>query len=159
MEYNYSDIDQIIKKYNSDPKALIPILMNIQELIEEQYISEEGASYVAKKLNVSSSHVYEVVTFFSALRDQPKGKYLIQLCNSTVCSLKKSQGIKEILENILGIKIGETTSDKMFTLEYTTCFGACDISPAIRVNKRVYGKLNEEKVIEIIEGLRRKENE
>lgn len=159
MECNYSHIDQIIKKYNSESKALIPILMNIQETIAEQYISEEVASYVAKKLDISSSHVYEVLTFFSALHDKPKGKYLIQLCNSTVCSLKKSKNIKDVLENILGIHIGETTDDKMFTLEYTTCFGACDISPAIRVNKTVYGNLNEEKVMKIIDGLRRKENE
>ncbi|QZY53767.1 complex I 24 kDa subunit family protein [Crassaminicella profunda] len=159
MECNYLHIAQIIKKYNNDPKALIPILMNIQEEIAEKYISEEVAKYVSKQLNISSSHVYEVVTFFSALHEEPKGKYLIQLCNSTVCSLKKSHKIREVLESALGIKMGETTADKMFTLEYTTCFGACDISPAMRVNKKVYGYLNEEKVMSVIDGLRRKDNE
>jgi NADH-quinone oxidoreductase subunit E len=76
-----------------------------------------------------------------------------------VCKVKKNAEVKAALENSLGIKMGETTKDKKFTLQYTTCFGSCDISPAIRVNKTVYGNLDKEKTLAIIEGLRRDQDE
>lgn len=151
---NYDQIDNVLRSYNYDAKALINILQGIQEVCEGRYISEDTAEYVSEQLGVTKSNIYEVVTFFAALREHPVGEVLIQLCNSTVCKVKKNSEVKKALEETLGIKIGETTKDNKFTLQYTTCFGSCDISPAIRVNKTVYGNLDREKTIAIIEGLK-----
>jgi NADH-quinone oxidoreductase subunit E len=151
---NYTQIDHILKKFNHDEKSLIHILQHIQDEVEGQYISEEIADYVAHKLGINKNRIYEVLTFFAALNETKKGKYLIQLCDSSVCRIKDSNSIQNALENILNIKIGETTEDNMFTLEYTACFGACDISPAIRINKKVYGNLTKDKVNKIINNLK-----
>lgn len=151
----YSQIDRVLKKYDYDSKALVNILQEVQETRKGRYISEATADYVSKGLNVSKSNVYEVVTFFSALREEPVGDVLIQLCNSTACKVKQNVDVKNALEEALEIRMGETTEDHKFTLQYTTCFGACDVSPAIRVNKVVYGNLDRESTLALIAKLRR----
>lgn len=150
----FAQIDSVLKEYEYDKKALVNILQKVQEVCEGRYISEDTAKYVSEKLGVTKSNIYEVVTFFSALREHPVGDVLIQLCNSTACKVKKNAEVQRALEESLGIKMGETTKDNKFTLQYTTCFGACDVSPAVRVNKVVHGKLDREKTLALIETLR-----
>lgn len=156
---NYDQIDHVLDAYGYDEKALINILQEIQEVCDGRYISEETAAYVSEQLKITKSNIYEVITFYAALREYPVGEILIQLCNSTACKVKKNIEVKHALEESLGIEMGDTTADNKFTLQYTTCFGACDISPAIRVNKEVYGNLDREKTLTIIEDLRRKWHE
>ena len=154
MTADIQDVNKILKKYEYKDTSLIPILQEVQKLNEEKYISEEMAKYVATEMKISKTRIYEVITFFSALNDKPKGKYFIQLCNSTVCEITDKETIENALINELGIQVGETSQDKMFTLEYTPCFGACDVSPALRVNKVVYGNLTESKIKSIVSKLR-----
>ncbi|UUV17469.1 NAD(P)H-dependent oxidoreductase subunit E [Fusobacteria bacterium ZRK30] len=154
MTADIQDVNKILKKYEYKDSSLIPILQEVQKLNEEKYISEEMAKYVATEMEISKTRIYEVITFFSALNDKPKGKYFIQLCNSTVCEITDKETIENSLINELGIQVGETSQDKMFTLEYTPCFGACDVSPAMRVNKVVYGNLTESKIKSIVSKLR-----
>lgn len=154
MTADIQDVNKILKKYEYKDTSLIPILQEVQKLNEEKYISEEMAKYVATEMKISKTRIYEVITFFSALNDKPKGKYFIQLCNSTVCEITDKETIENTLVNELGIQVGETSLDKMFTLEYTPCFGACDVSPAMRVNKVVYGNLTESKIRSIVSKLR-----
>jgi NADH-quinone oxidoreductase subunit E len=151
---NKMAIQDVLEKYEYDEKALINILQDVQEVSEGRYISEETAAYVSKELAITKRTIYEVITFFAALREYPVGEVLIQLCNSTVCKVKKNAEVKSALEEFLGIKMGETTRDNKFTLEYTTCFGACDVSPAIRINKVVYGNLDREKTLMIMRELK-----
>jgi len=151
---NYAQIDRVLDAYAYDKKALINILQDIQEVCEGRYISEATAEYVSGQLKVTKSNIYEVVTFYAALREDPVGEVLVQLCNSTACKVKRNAEVKRALEESLGIEVGDTTTDKKFTLQYTTCFGACDISPAIRVNKKVYGNLDREKTLTLINDLR-----
>jgi len=151
---NTQAIEAILKKYQYDEKALINILQDVQEVCEGRYISEETAAHVSEELNISKRTIYEVITFFAALREHPVGEVLIQLCNSTVCKVKKNAEVKAALEEILGIEMGETSQDKKFTLEYTTCFGACDVSPAIRINKVVYGNLDRDKTLMLMRELK-----
>jgi len=155
MMMNYTQIDRVLKEYAYDSKSLVNILQQVQEICEGRYISEATAEYISEQLHVTKSNIYEVVTFFAALREHPVGEVLIQLCNSPVCKVKKNIEVKQALEEILGVKVGQTTRDNKFTLQYTTCFGACDISPAIRVNKKVYGNMDREKTLTLIDGLRR----
>lgn len=150
-----SKIDAILESHETDKNNLVNILLEVQSLIPQNYIPEEVAKYVALKLNVPTSKVYDVITFFSALSDKPKGRHVIQLCKSTVCRLNKYQTVRDILERELGITMGETTKDGEFSLEYTACFGACDISPAFRIDEKVYGNLDENKIVEILNSYRR----
>ena len=88
------------------------------------------------------------------INQSEKGKYHIEMCDSTVCRVNKKGPIQVYLEKELNISIGETTDDNMFTLDHAPCFGACDSSPSVRINKKVYGKLTVEKMETILNNLR-----
>ncbi len=143
-------IDRILESYDYDDNSVVNILLEIQSHIPENYIPEEVAKYVGIELGIPTSKVYDVITFFSAINDKPKGRHVVQLCKSSVCRLNKYQTIRDVLEEELKIKMGETTKDGQFTLRYSACFGACDISPAFRIDDKVYGNLTKGKIKEII---------
>lgn len=154
MVVSKEKVEEILYNYDCRPDALVPILMDTQDLCDDHFVDEETQKYIANRLKLTYVDVFEVSTFFSAINKQPKGKYHIQLCDSSVCRINKKDIIEEYLEKKLGIQVGETTPDNMFTLEHTPCFGACDISPAIRINKKVYGHLTVQKVRKLIAELR-----
>jgi NADH:ubiquinone oxidoreductase subunit E len=147
----FAEVQNIIDAHNNDEHDLLGILLETQAIVPQQYISKEVAKFISEKLDISNNDVCEVVTFYSALSDKPRGQHIIQICNSTACMVNKYQTLRDVLEKQLGIKVGETTADKKFTLMYTPCFGACDIAPAFRIGEEVYGKLDEEKIKKIIE--------
>jgi len=159
MKELYEKIDKVLMKYEYDTVSLIPILMEIQEVSDGNYISKEVAKYISKKLGTSMNSIFEILTFYSALNEKKKGKNIIQLCDSTVCRVNNNYILREVLEEELNIAMGETTEDGLFTLEYSSCFGGCDISPAIRINDIVYGNLNREKISNIISELRGEKGE
>lgn len=148
------NVDKIIEKHNFNKHNLLTILQETQSLIPSHYIPEIVAKYISLKLDTPISKIYDVITFFSALNDKPKGKHIIQLCKSSVCRLNKYQTVRDVLESELGINMGQTTKDGAFTLEYSACFGACDVSPALRIDEKVYGNLTEAKIVEIINDYR-----
>lgn len=154
MEVSKDKVDGILKSYDHRQDALVPILMDTQSICDDHYVNEETQKYIARQLDLTYVDVFEVASFFSAINKSSKGKYHIQICDSSVCRINKKDIIKEYLEKTLEIKVGETTNDKKFTLEHTACFGACDISPAIRINKTVYGHLTIQKVKKLLEELR-----
>lgn len=154
MDISRDAINDILEKHKYDEDSLILILMEVQKISNDKYVSEEVARYIANSINIPHNKIYEVLSFFSALNDEKKGAFHIQLCDSTVCRVNKKDIIEEFIKKELNIKIGETTKDNMFTLEYTPCFGACDISPAFRINKKVYGNLTISKVKGILNDLR-----
>ena len=138
------EINAIFEKYNSDSSRLVNILLEIQDIVPKQYIPKEIASYVSQNLDIPFSRVYDVISFYAALSTTPRADNVIQVCDSVVCKVVGNDPLKSTLENVLGIKIGEISSDRKYALEHTPCFGACDIAPAIRVNGRVYGHLTDE---------------
>lgn len=143
-------VDQVCSKYSYDSTNLLPILQDLQDGAKGNYISEEVAKHVAKALHITESRVYDVVTYYSALSSIPRGDVVIQICESTACSVHNDDNLIGWFENELGIKMGETTEDQKFSLIFTHCIGACDISPAVRVGHEVFGNLTEEKVKELI---------
>jgi len=149
------EVIEIIDKYERKPDKLLLILLELQKNSGRNYISEEWAEIVAKELNLPLSRVHDVITFYSMLSSKPRGKYIIQVCKSASCHVRGAENILEIFEEVLGIKVGETTEDGLFTLEATSCIGVCDISPAVKINDDVYGNLTREKVIEIVECYRK----
>lgn len=155
LEVNlHEQIDKILKKHDMSRHNLVGILLDVQALSPQHYITKDVAEYISEKLNIFVSNIYDVITFYSALSDKPKGRYVIQVCNSTCCKVTKYEKIKAAIQEELGIKIGEITPDGLFSFEYSSCFGACDVSPAIRIGEKVYGNLDESKVINIINNYR-----
>ena len=140
-------IDSIIDKHDHDAKQILGILLETQDLIENNYIPQEVAFYIAAKLPITISLIHDCLTFYASLSTVPRAKYPIQICNSIVCKVNDADTLYENLKKILGIDYGEITYDSRFTLEKVPCFGACDIAPAIRINGKVYGHLNSEEKI------------
>lgn len=101
-------------------------------------------------LDIHPVEVYGVITFYEFLSTKPKGKYIIRLCQTISCNLAGKEAIGKTLERELGIKFGETSLDKKYTLEYANCIGMCDQSPALLVNEQVFTKLTPYKVVEIL---------
>lgn len=143
-------LDSIIEKYKGSQERLIQILLDLQKASGQNYLPEECIIEISKKLDMPLSKVYEVATFYSMFNQEPKGKYIIEICKSAPCHVRGSKDVAKMFQEALGIKIGGTTSDNMFTLQYSNCFGACDISPAIKIGEKVYGNLTIEKIKELI---------
>ena len=141
-------IDLVLAAHENDGSQLVGILLDIQELIPNHYIPEEIAYYLAEKLDVKITNIYDCLTFYSSLATAPRAKYPIQICNSIVCKVNQNDTIFTTLKELLGIDLNEVTYDGRFTLESVTCFGACDMAPAVRINGKVYGYLTNKAKIE-----------
>ncbi len=147
---SFRHIDEIIKHRKDN--LLLPMLQAIQTKFG--CISEANAHYLAKKTGTPFSKIYGVITFYEMLYTEPKGKYIIRICNSPSCYLNGSLNLIRFLSLLLKIKSGETTKDRKFSLEIVSCIGCCDKAPAMMINDKVYGNLTEKKIREIISGLK-----
>lgn len=143
-------IREILNKHKNG--NLISILKEVQD--RRLYLSNEIMHNIARELNVSYNDVYEIATFYSFLSTKPLGKNVIRICKSTPCFLKNCDVIIKTVENELGIKPGEMTNDGKFSLHLTNCIGACDKSPAMLINKNVYGNLTVDKVAKILDKMK-----
>ena len=147
-------IDRIIAEHDNDPTQLVGILLSVQKAGERKYISRPAAIYVAQKLGLKVTQLYDVISFYTALHDQPRAKYPLEVCSSAPCRVNDSDTLYETLKDILGIDLGEVTYDGRFTIEKVPCFGACDVAPAVRVNGVVYGNLTDrERVLAMLRQL------
>ena len=138
----------VVEKHGKKREYLIPIL---QELVERKsYLTEELIRDVAHEMSLSPNEVYSVATFYSFINTRAKGKYVVRICKTISCDLTGKDEIIKALEKELRIKVGNTTDDRLFTLETTNCIGMCDYGPAMLVNDDVYKKLDSKKAVEII---------
>jgi len=119
------------------------------------YLSDEAVEEAAKLLGLSLLEVEELATFYTFLFREPVGRYVIHICDSVVCWMEGEETIAEHLARKLGIRMGETTPDGLFTLLPVCCIGYCDRAPAILINRKVYGPLTRERIDEILEKLKR----
>lgn len=143
-----SVIVDIIEKYDSDKRNLIPLLHDLQR--ELGYLSPEVMETVAERLDTTVSQVHGVATFYTLFYTKPQGTNIVRLCDSPPCHIEGSKGIREAVSNYLGISEGETTEDKLFSFEIVSCMGLCGVAPAIMVNDDVYGNLKPEMVAGIL---------
>ena len=144
----------ILDRYERNPNNLIAILQEIQEAYS--YLPENIMTYVATALEISPGSVFGVATFYSHFTLEPKGRYVVKVCDGTACHVKKSEDIIKTLESELGLnKDKKTSDDLLFTLETVACLGACGLAPVVVVNEDVYGAMNTEKAKELIERIRR----
>jgi len=152
----FAKVNEIIQKHGPEPAHLITILQDIQE--EYRYLPEEILAYVATAMDISPAKVFGVATFYDYFSLEPKGKYLIKVCDGTACHVRKSQEIIEAIRRDLSLPPHEeSTRDLLFTLETVSCLGACGLAPVMLINERVYPKVTPAKVREILEEIRTKE--
>jgi len=154
QEKNMS-LKTILEKYPRSESNLIKILLEFQETKNDNCITESEVKEISEYLGLPESKICSVISFYSFFSFKPRGKYVILVCKDVPCFVNSSESIRDALENELGIKVGETTPDKLFTLEYTGCLGCCDNPPAMEINGKTYPGLTVKKVREIIAEYRR----
>lgn len=154
LDYRYQRLDEVIAKYKDTPGALIPVLHQAQLIFG--YLSKDVQIRIAEGINVPLSEVYGVVTFYSFFSLKPQGRYTIGVCLGTACYVKGAAALVEGLEKNLGIGVGDTTDDGLFTLSITRCVGACGLAPVVTIDEDVYGRLTPEKIPEILERYKNK---
>jgi NADH-quinone oxidoreductase subunit E len=146
-------IQEILTHYPDKRSALLPVLNLAQA--EFGHIGEETIVLVADTLDLTPPKVYEVLTFYTLLNEKPVGTYLIQICRTLSCALVGSENILEHLRERLGIGIGETTPDGLFTLRTVECLASCGTAPVMQINGAYYESLTPEKVDRILDDLRK----
>lgn len=144
----------IIRRDGSSQENILTILLDLQNCSKTSSIDEDTARLVAEELGMTETKVFEVITFYAMLETKPQGRFVIELCKSTPCHYTGSDKVAEMLREELGIGMGETTSDGMFSTKFVPCMGACDIGPVFKIKDKVYGNLDREKVHSIIAELR-----
>jgi len=143
-------VKKLSDRHGRTRESLMPILQGIVE--KHNYLTDEAMVEVAKELDISAAEVFGTASFYTFLDTQVRGKYVIRVCKTITCSMKGKSEIIQTLEDMLKIKVGETTSDKNFSLIETNCIGWCHKAPAILINEIPYTELTPEKVVDIIKG-------
>jgi len=145
---------EILSKYTPTKDNLIYILHDVQDGHPQHYIPEDAVLAISDYLQLPPNHIYGVITFYSMYSTVPRGKHIIRLCESPHCYIKGSENILRKLKNLLGVKVGETTKDGLFTLELCACLGVCGNAPVMMVNEDVFGDLTEDRIEDIINKLK-----
>ncbi len=149
-------IQKIIRQFEPEQHNLLNILHALQNSSSGNYLSKEAMEETARYLGLTKASVYGVATYYTMFSLKPRGRFIIRICVSPVCELMKVDIIIKQIESILDIKVGETSSDRLFTLELSECLGQCQKAPSMMVNDRVYKCLGKDSIKEIIEKYRQK---
>jgi len=134
------------------PSSVIPLLQQMQQ--DEGFVSEEAIEWVARYTGSSASAVYGVATFYSQFRLQRPGKHTIRVCEGTACHVLGIGAVLERLTEELGIQVGGTTADNLFTLESVRCLGCCSLAPAVMIDDETYGRVTPDSIIEVLKTMR-----
>ena len=149
-------VQSVLKRHpRAGRDALIPILQEVQE--EQGHLSRDAVAHISRHLNLPASKLYGVATFYNQFRFQPKGKYHFMVCRGTACHVKGSGRALEMAQRFLRLKPGQTSRDRLFSLEVVACMGACGLSPVVNVNGEFYAKVTPQKLVKIIRECRDKE--
>ena len=140
------DKSDILQKYPPLMENLLLILHEFQDHNPRHYLSEGDLQQIAKYLNVPLAQIYGVVSYYTLFSLRPRGRHIIRICNSPVCSMAGSKTIVAELGRNLGVDIGETTAEGLFTLESTECLGQCDTAPGMSIDKNYFGDLTPKKI-------------
>lgn len=146
-------LDNILASHDYNKTLVIAIMQEVQR--EYRYLSEDVLCYIAAKLKISEAKVYSVATFYENFSLEPKGKYVIKICDGTACHVRKSVPILSEFRNQLGLSEAKVTSDDMiFTVETVSCLGACGLAPVCTVNDVVYPAMTPDKAKALIKQLK-----
>ena len=147
-EIDLAAANGVIDKYLPIKGALMPVLQEIQD--HYGYIPEPCVHLVAERLNVYTSQIYGVLTFYAQFHLEPRGRYIVRVCMGTACHVKGAGRIGDTVTDRLGIGHAETTKDLKFTVEHVACIGACGMAPVIMVNEATYGSMTVQKLDEVM---------
>lgn len=147
-ELDLSLVDRVIADNGSGPGALIPVLQRTQEAYG--YLPKQVLDRIAAALSLAPSSVYGVATFYAQFRLKPMGKHMIRVCHGTACHVAGGERITEAFERELCVSDGETTPDRLFTLESVACLGCCSLGPVAMIGEETYGRLSADKVAKIV---------
>jgi len=141
-------VDEVIRAHPPSREHLISILQDVQEA--EGYLSRESIHRIGEYLRLPPSKIFGVATFYNQFKLNKPGKIQIQVCRGTACHVKGSLNLLDSLNLLLGIEVGQTTKDGLFTLETVACLGGCSIAPVITANGKFFGRLDKKKLEALI---------
>lgn len=142
-------LDAVIAEHKGEKGALMPVLQKAQDIYG--YLPIEVQEHIALGMDVPLSEVYGVATFYSQFILNPKGEFAVAVCLGTACYVKGAGLLMDKLESLLGIKNGEISADRKFSLDATRCIGACGLAPVLTVNEEVYGRLTPDMIKGILD--------
>ena len=146
-------IEDIIQEHGCAKSSVIAILQGIQE--HYRYLPKEVFTYLAQRLRISEAGIYSIATFYENFSLEPKGRFVIRICDGTACHVRKSIPILESLRKELGLSQTKATTDDLnFTVETVSCIGACGIAPVLTVNEKVYPAMTPDKACALLEELK-----
>lgn len=145
-------LDPLITSFRGKKGSLIPLLQGAQELYG--YIPPAVFLKISAGSGIPLSDLYGVATFYAQFRLHPVGKYIVKVCHGTACHVQNATEITEAIEEALMVKDGETTDDRLFTLESVACLGCCSLAPVMMIGDQTYGKLTGKEAVRIIQNLR-----
>jgi NADH:ubiquinone oxidoreductase subunit E len=148
-------LDEVLENYKAKSGALIPVLQIAQGIFG--YLPEVALKKIATGLNKSYSEVAGVVSFYSFFSTVPRGRHLIRVCLGTACYVRGGNRILEAVKQKLGVDVGETTPDRMFSLEVARCFGACGLAPVLTIDDEVHHRVKANKIESILASYREKD--
>ncbi|MGA2316688.1 MAG: NAD(P)H-dependent oxidoreductase subunit E [Thermodesulfobacteriota bacterium] len=148
----YEEIDSIIERYHGKESAILAILQDIQA--KEKYLPKETLEHLGERLHIPSSKIYRIATFFRAFSLMPRGRHEIIVCLGTACHVRGGQRVIDQFTMELGIRSGETTPDRNFTLETVNCLGVCAAGPVVAIDGQYFGKMSSTKVEETLKKFR-----
>jgi NADH-quinone oxidoreductase subunit E len=146
-----AEIDRHLAKYPVKRSAILPLMFIVQR--ERGFLDPPGVAYLARRLRLRITDIWEVATFYSMLHTKPIGKYHIQVCRTLSCKIMGADKITKYCSERLGIKPGETTGDGRFSLSEVECLGSCGTAPMFQINFDYHENLTTAKVAEILEAL------
>ena len=151
-ERSFQRVLEIIEECGAKESSLIPILQKVQD--EYRYLPQEILAFVATALDIPPATVFGVATFYAQFSLDPKGKYLIRVCDGTACHVRGNKTIIDAIRNKLGLSADQkTTKDMRYTFETVSCLGACGLAPAVVINDKVYGNMTPDKAVAAINEL------
>ena len=148
----HEEIDCIIERYHGKESAILPMLQDIQA--KEKYLPKETLEHLGERLHIPSSKIYRIATFFRAFSLMPRGRHEIVVCLGTACHVRGGQRVVDQFTMELGVRSGETTPDRNFTLETVNCLGVCAAGPVVAIDGQYFGKMSSTKVEETLKKFR-----
>ncbi len=153
QQFDFSVVEKIAAGYGKNPQSIIAILQDIQEYYH--YLPREIFPYLSKELDIPEARIFSVATFYENFSLEPKGKYVIKICDGTACHVRRSIPILERLRAELGLSESKKTTDDLnFTVETVSCLGACGLAPVLTVNDVVYSAMTPDKASELLKTLK-----
>ena len=144
----FEKVDQIVERYADEDGALIQVLLDAQH--EYSWLSKDVLMRISERMEIPVSYMYRVASFYEAMSLTPVGRHVVNVCLGTACHVRGGPKILDRVEQLMGIKDGETTSDEKFTLHRVNCLGCCALGPVMVIGTEAHGKLGVANVEEVL---------